>query len=123
MEGFQDDGAEFSAEDVENVAKKAIQSVLQGQVYNNKKVNEWTNSIVTSCLKDLQHLERPFKYVISCIIMQNNGAGMVSSASMFWDASKDGHCKAVFNDATINCIVTIFGVSVNFEDPNLENNM
>jgi dynein light chain Tctex-type 1 len=121
MEGFQDDNAEFSAEDVEIVAKKAIQSVLNGQIYNNKKVNEWTNAIVTSCLKDLQHLERPFKYVISCIIMQNNGAGMVSSASMFWDGSKDGHCKSTFDNQTINCIVTIFGVSVNIEDQDLEN--
>ena len=121
MEGFQDDNAEFSHEDIENVAKKAIQGVLNGQVYNNKKVNEWTNSIVTSCLKDLQHLGRPFKYFISCIIMQNNGAGMVSSASMFWDTTKDGHIKATFDNQTINCIVTIFGASVNIEDQDLEN--
>ena len=74
MDGFQDDAAEFSVEDVEIIAKKAAQSVLTDQSYNNKKVNEWTNAIVTSCLKDLQHYGRPFKYVITCVIMQNNGA-------------------------------------------------
>ena len=121
MEGFQDEHAEFNTEDIEVFAKKAVAGVLTDQAYNNKKVNEWTNSIVTSCLKDLQHYGRPFKYMVTCIIMQNNGAGLNTTTSMFWDASKDGYCKATFKNETIHCILTIFGVSVNIEDQDLDN--
>ena len=118
MEGYQDDTAEFNSEDVEQYVRKAIQSVALNEAqYNPKKVNEWTNGIVTSVLKDLQQLGRPFKYIITCIITQNIGAGMHTSASMYWDVSKDGHCKLGWRNNTIHCIVTVYGVSVNIDDP------
>ena len=120
MEGNLDENAEFNVEDIEIIAKKAVATILIDQIYNNKKVNEWTNAIVTSCLKDLQNYARPFKYVITCLIMQNNGAGLNSSASMVWDKTKDGYCKVTWDNDTINCLVTIFGVSVNIEDPDLD---
>ena len=41
-------------------------------------------------LKELQGLNRPFKYVVTTIIMQKNGAGMDTGAAMHWDANKDG---------------------------------
>lgn len=115
MEGYQDDAAEFSVEDVEHIVRTAIHNSLNEHSYNPKKVNEWTNLIVTNCLKDLQALSRPFKYVITCIIMQKNGAGLCSSSSMFWD-SNDGLCKVPWQNPTMHCIVSVYGVSVNIED-------
>ena len=56
--------------------------------YAQKKVNDQINTIVDSCLKELQSLNRPFKYIVTCVIMQKNGAGMSTAASMFWDSSK-----------------------------------
>jgi dynein light chain Tctex-type 1 len=121
MESFQDDNAEFSTEDIEAIGKKVVQGVLTDQSYNNKKVNEWTNSIITSCLKDLQNYGRPFKYLITCIIMQKNGSGFNTSSSMLWDVTKDGYSKIPWNNETIDCILSIFGVSVHIEDQDLDN--
>ena len=117
MDGYQDDAAEFSVEDVEGIVRTAIHVSLNEHTYNPKKVNEWTNLIVTNCLKDLQQLNRPFKYVITCIIMQKSGAGIVTSASTYWDSSKDGLCKVPWQNSTMHCIVTVYGVSVNIDDP------
>ena len=117
MEGYQDDAAEFNVEDVEAIVRKSIHSCLNEHSYNSKKVNEWTNGIVTNCLKDLQQLSRPFKYIISCIIMQKNGAGLNTSASMHWDTTKDGFCKVPWQNPTMHCIVTVYGLSVNIDDP------
>ena len=117
MDGYQDDAAEFSVEDVEGIVRTAIHVSLNEHSYNPKKVNEWTNLIVTNCLKDLQQLNRPFKYVITCIIMQKSGAGIVTSASTYWDSSKDGLCKVPWQNSTMHCIVTVYGVSVNIDDP------
>jgi dynein light chain Tctex-type 1 len=116
MEGYQDDAAEFSVEDVEGIVRTAIHVSLNEHTYNPKKVNEWTNLIVTNCVKDLQQLNRPFKYAITCIIMQKNGAGLVTSASMHWDTTKDGNCKVPWQNSTMHCIVTVYGLSVNIDD-------
>jgi len=93
-EVFEGD-AEFPIEDVENIIKMAIHNALNENSYNSKKVNEWTNTIVTTCLKDLQALSRPYKYIITCIIMQKNGAGLNTSCSMCWDSTRDGSCKVI----------------------------
>jgi dynein light chain Tctex-type 1 len=116
-EAFQDDAAEFSLEEVEAVVRQAIHGTLNEQKYNGKKINEWTNNIVTSCLKDLQAQQKPFKYVITCIIMQKVGAGLNLTTSMFWDSAKDGYCKVPWQNSTMHCIVTVYGLSVNIDDP------
>ena len=115
--GYQDDAAEFSEEDVEGIVRDAIHTSLNEYQYNPKKVNEWTNVVVTACLKGLQNLNRPFKYVITCIIMQKNGSGLNTSASMHWDTSKDGFCKCPWQNATMHCVVAVYGLSVNIDDP------
>lgn len=58
------------------------------------KVTDWTNTIVDNCLKELQSLNKPYKYIITCIIMQKNGAGVNTCASMTWDTTKDNLCQA-----------------------------
>mmetsp|Transcript_5980 Transcript_5980/g.8209 ORF Transcript_5980/g.8209 Transcript_5980/m.8209 type:complete len:121 (+) Transcript_5980:74-436(+) len=115
---FQDDAAEFSHEDVEQTVKTAIQSCLNEVMYNPKKVDDWTNAIVDSCVKELQSQNRPFKYVVTCIIMQKNGAGMNTSASMFWDSGKDGFRHVAWENSTIHCIVTVYGCAVHIDNPN-----
>jgi len=115
--GYQDEAAEFSVEDVEAIVRQAIVGVLNQNQYNSKKVNEWTNSIVQNCLKELQAMARPFKYIITCVIMQKTGAGLNTTASMFWDTAKDGHCKVPWQNSTMHCLVTIYGLSVNIDDP------
>ena len=114
---FQDLGEEFVAEDVETVIKNAVGVVLKGAAYNPGKVDDWSNSIMAAVLKGLQSLNRPYKYCISVIIMQKNGAGLVSSASTYWDAVKDGLCKVTWENGSMHCVVTVFGSSVNVDSP------
>ena len=116
-DGYTDEAAEFNVEDVEAIVRTAIHGTLNEHEYNSKKVNEWTNAIVQVCLKELQSLGRPFKYVITSVIMQKNGAGLATSASMHWDTQKDGFCKVPWQNATMHCVVTIYGISVTVDDP------
>ena len=114
---FQEGGDEFPSEDVETVVKNTIGSVLESASYNPRKVNDWCNSVIDMCLKELQSLSRPYKYVLTAIIMQKNGAGMVSAASVTWDAAKDGCCKVTWENGTMHCVVTVYGMSVNIDNP------
>lgn len=37
------------------------------------QVSQWTSSCLENCVKKLAGLNKPFKYVVTCIIMQKNG--------------------------------------------------
>ena len=80
-------------------------------------MNDWTNSIVDTCLRELVNLNRPFKYIITCIIMQKNGAGMHTAAATYWDGAKDRSCTVPWENATMHAIVTVYGLGVNIDNP------
>jgi dynein light chain Tctex-type 1 len=93
--------------------QSSVGSVLVDQVdFKVNKVNGWCNSIISATLKGLQSLNHPYKYVVTVILMQKNGAGLVSAASTFWDAEKDGMCKVLWENGSMHCVVTVYGTSV-----------
>lgn len=104
--------SEFSQEDVLPIAKTAIEAALKDTVYNRKKVMDWSNTLVASVLMGLQNLNKPFKYAVTCLIMQKTGAGMTTAAACFWDPNMDGNCTVLWENSTIYCIVTVYGVAI-----------
>ena len=63
--------------------------------FQHAKVNQWTNGVVESCLASLTKLQKPFKYIVTCVIMQKNGAGLHTASSCYWDNSTDGDNIAI----------------------------
>src|SRR5210317_1989692 len=106
----------FAVDDIETVIKSSIGSVLTDTQYDHTKVNDQINSIISACLKGLQSLNRPYKYVTTAILMQKNGAGLVSAASTYWDADRDGLCKVLWENQTAHCVVTVFGCCRDVDD-------
>ena len=84
---------EFVVEDVETIIKQALQGTFSADtVYDPEKVNAWTNTMVEQSLRGLQGQSKPFKYVVTAIIVQKNGAGLHTAAGTFWDGKRDGAC-------------------------------
>lgn len=44
-------------------------------------------------MQELHDLSKPFKYVVSCVIVQKNGAGFHIGHSAYWDISNDNVCQ------------------------------
>eukprot|EP00929_Paragymnodinium_shiwhaense_P075329 TRINITY_DN38506_c0_g1_i1.p1 TRINITY_DN38506_c0_g1~~TRINITY_DN38506_c0_g1_i1.p1 ORF type:complete len:122 (+),score=21.89 TRINITY_DN38506_c0_g1_i1:45-410(+) len=109
---YAEGDTDFLIEDVETTVKGALQMTLSENRYNPKKVNDWTNAVIDQCLKGLQALNKPFKYIVTCIIMQKNGAGLYTTATTYWDTKKDGMCKVPWENSTMHCIVTVYGVAI-----------
>jgi len=84
----------FEYEEVKGMIDTSIEPILGNQVYAPKKVGDWTSAIVESVLKLLQAANKPFKYVVTCIIMQKNGAGLHTASTCFWDTKSDGEAHA-----------------------------
>uniref|UniRef100_G1KD68 Dynein light chain Tctex-type 1 n=1 Tax=Anolis carolinensis TaxID=28377 RepID=G1KD68_ANOCA len=74
----------------------AIEGTIGGNAYMHSKVNQWTTSVVEQILSQLTKLGKPFKYVVTCVIMQKNGAGLHTASSCFWDNSADGIRTFIF---------------------------
>ena len=112
MEEEEDEVTMFNVDEVSNIIKEAIQTTIGGSSYLTNKVSMWTNSIVESSLASLAKLQKSFKYIVTCIIMQKNGAGLTTASSCFWDKEMDGSCTVRWENKTIYCIVTVFGLAI-----------
>ncbi|XP_068794690.1 dynein light chain Tctex-type 1 isoform X1 [Struthio camelus] len=91
MDDFQSaEETSFVVDEVSNIIKEAIETAIGGNAYQHSKVNQWTTSVVEQTLSQLTKLGKPFKYIVTCVIMQKNGAGLHTASSCFWDNSSDG---------------------------------
>lgn len=104
--------AAFVADDVSNIIKESIDAVLQNQAYNETKVSQWTTSCLENCIKRLTAMNKPFKYVVTCIIMQKTGAGMHTAASCYWDSVTDGSRTVKWENKSMYCICSVFGLAL-----------
>jgi len=82
----------FIVDEVSNIIKESIEATIGSQSYQQAKINTWTSNIVEAILNSLTKLNKPFKYIVSCVIMQKNGAGLHTASSCFWDNTTDGSC-------------------------------
>jgi len=102
----------FVVDEVSNIIKEAVESAIGGNAYAHNKVNQWTSNVVEQCLNQLTKLQKPFKYIVTCTIMQKNGAGLHTASSCFWDNTTDGSCTVRWENKTMYCIVSVFGLSL-----------
>ena len=111
-DGFNDD-MEFNSEEVQKIAKNAVEMVVNQEniAYQKDKVNQWCSQIIEACIKDLVKLGKQFKYVVTCIIMQNNGCGLQSATTAYWETKNDGLIAVQMGGDTFTTIVTIFAIA------------
>jgi dynein light chain Tctex-type 1 len=89
-EGAEGGQLEFNQDEVKEIVTDGIESTLKDYGYSQGKVDQWAATIIESCLKRLASLERPFKYVVTCVIVERAGAGLQSACCAFWDPNTDG---------------------------------
>ena len=88
---MSDDAEEFQVEDVEGIVKTSLQSsISQESRYDPETANTTSRTLLETCIKNLAGLGKPFKYIVTAIIMQKNGAGLHTAMGAYWDARKDG---------------------------------
>uniref|UniRef100_A0A3P8WSN2 Dynein light chain Tctex-type 1 n=1 Tax=Cynoglossus semilaevis TaxID=244447 RepID=A0A3P8WSN2_CYNSE len=91
----------FIVEDVSKIIKESVEAAIGGSTYQHSRVNQWTTSVVEQCLSQLSKLGKPFKYIVTCIIMQKNGAGLQTASACFWDNSTDGKMNHYIIENTV----------------------
>mmetsp|Transcript_26479 Transcript_26479/g.90368 ORF Transcript_26479/g.90368 Transcript_26479/m.90368 type:complete len:124 (-) Transcript_26479:218-589(-) len=110
----------FIPEQVEPMLTNVLAAVLANEVYEDAKVPVWIDSICEKSMESLAKLSKPFKYIVTCLIIQKNGAGIHSAQSCFWDVSNDNCARVAYplankrevQDSRMYCVVTCFGVAM-----------
>ena len=112
------DEVSFIAEQVELTAYEIIEATLKDNVWNELLVQGWVDEICSKMTAELVLTNKPFKYVVSCTLMQKNGAGAHMTHSCYWDAQNDNVVAVKWpNDrrkapnARILCFVSVYGVA------------
>ncbi|XP_054706109.1 dynein light chain Tctex-type 1-like [Uloborus diversus] len=102
----------FPVDDVSKIIKSAVEEVIERNVYQHSKVKQWSDKIVEQILNSLKDLHKPFKYIATCVIMQKNGAGFHTASSCYWDNTTDGSCTVRWENKSMYCIVSVFGLAI-----------
>ncbi|CDI97001.1 dynein light chain [Echinococcus multilocularis] len=102
----------FVVDEVTNIVKESIENNIGSSSYVHTKVPQWTSTIVEQILNQLTKLGKPFKYIVTCVIMQKCGAGLHTASSCYWDNSTDGSCTVKWENKSMYFIVTVFGLAI-----------
>ncbi|KAI4802484.1 dynein light chain Tctex-type 1-like [Pseudochaenichthys georgianus] len=102
----------FVVDEVSKIIKESVEATIGANAYQHSRVNQWTTSVVEQCLSQLSKLGKPFKYIVTCIIMQKTGAGLQTASTCFWDNSTDGSCVVRWENKSMYCIVSVFGLAI-----------
>jgi len=109
---LHDETQQFVADEVSAIVKDTIEKTIGGQTYTNIKVGQWTSGVVEGCIAGLTSLHKPFKYIVNCTIMQKTGAGLHTASSCYWDNTTDGCCTVRWENKSLYCIVSVFGLQI-----------
>jgi dynein light chain Tctex-type 1 len=105
---------------VDNIVQQAIEDVLAPiEKYEEKLVPKWINEVCERVMSNLNKLKKPYKYVMTCAIIQRIGVGATSLVSCSWENYSDGVSQIVWpanrankenQNKVVSCMVTVFSV-------------
>jgi len=97
---------------VEAGVREAAEAVLGKTAYNTQKVRGWADEILRSSGQKLGELDaKGYKFILTCTLLESNGAGFYTGSAGYWEAETDG-CATVQYQASANfqCIVSAYWV-------------
>ena len=98
--------------EVDEMVRKCIADLLGEQAFQHAKADTWTKNIIEECLKKLQALQKPFKYVVTCCLTQKAGAGLHMASCTRWDERTDSKCTVQWESPTMMVISTVYWCAI-----------
>ncbi|XP_058823615.1 dynein light chain Tctex-type protein 2B-like [Topomyia yanbarensis] len=101
----------FKSEKIKQIINTVLNDTLTGQTYSAVDATRWTKSLADEISLKVKDLEmRRYKHVVQVMLGQQLGAGCKYIARCRWDAECDSQTSGEFKNATIFCVVTVFGL-------------
>ena len=99
--------------------RDVVELVLGGEEWSDAACDRWVERICCLCIDELHAAKKPFKYIVTCSLMQRTGAAIHSSRSAYWDGVSDGSVTVMWpkrnapdaGNKTIIAMVSVFAVA------------
>ncbi|XP_054164038.1 dynein light chain Tctex-type 1-like [Oppia nitens] len=102
----------FDSDVVNKTTKEVVETIIGSNTYQHSEVTNWSNTIVEQVMQQLVKNNNKFKYIVTCAIIQKNGAGLQTATSCYWDNTTDGYTTVRWENKSLHSIVQIFAVTI-----------
>mmetsp|Transcript_11043 Transcript_11043/g.14743 ORF Transcript_11043/g.14743 Transcript_11043/m.14743 type:complete len:113 (+) Transcript_11043:43-381(+) len=104
----------LTSDEIAEATKSLVTEIIpENAPYQHSQVQQWCGQIVEACTKKYLELSSaPRKYITSCVILQNKGAGVHAASACHWDASCDFSSTVKHELPEMICIVTVYCVGI-----------
>ncbi|KAJ4454630.1 putative Dynein molecular motor protein light chain 1 [Paratrimastix pyriformis] len=105
----------FPTDDIREAIRETVAAVIPaGTEFQNTRLDYWSTAVTEGILKKLTTLQQNFKFIVTCHIVQNIGAGLHTASVSLWDRQTDGYVTETIGGDTdsVHCIATVYGLSV-----------
>ena len=103
----------FNSEQVTAIIKEIVESTLTDTEYSHAKVPAWNANIIETCITRLKDISKNYKYIVTCVILQNKGAGFFVGSQVYWDNQNDGSASYRHESKSLYAIVNVYALSIN----------
>lgn len=101
-------------DEINSMAKNVIETIISmNEPYKHSDVAGWNDSICEQIVQRLMQMNgNQYKYIVSCSIVQKNGAGISATARCYWNQTNDQYFNIRWENKHLYCIVHLFIVSL-----------
>ncbi|EFO24852.1 hypothetical protein LOAG_03631 [Loa loa] len=101
------------SQEVQTISKEALDNIIGNSPYWHVTTNQWSQQAVETITTNLVKLNKPYKYIVTCVIMQTNtGAGLSVSSTCYWDKATDLSFTVRWENKAVVTIVNVFAVAI-----------
>lgn len=104
---------ELETDEVNQIIRDVVEKIVGDETaFMIEKLKKWSDTIVQQCLEKLAKLKRPFKFIVTSVINQRNGAGFVSHSSCFFNIDTDLVTTFRWENDILHCVVSVYALAV-----------
>ena len=85
-----DDDMTWPSEEINSCVMQACEQVLESVMWDESKVPFWINEICEKTMQSLLTHNFPFKFIVTCMLLQKTERPLYGCFSMHWENNIDG---------------------------------
>jgi len=82
--------------------------------YSAKMIESVMSRLTSKCVENLVNIDtsHSYKFLVSCVICQNNGTGLHKGSACLWNAENDSSIVVRFENTELMCLATCFAIAL-----------
>ena len=101
--------------EMQQCAQESIQNTLNKQNYDDSQIEGWSNTIVSTILRNLTKTNTPqYKFIAHCMVLSSRSQNVNDVQMAIWDSKEDVKITTKWANETMQCIVSLWAFRTRF---------